>query len=327
MCYHRPMTRLAVLACAATLTAAPLFGADDPLARARQLYNQRNFAAAVQLAEQARDLPGRADAADLVAARSYLKRYRDSGASDDLTNARDRLRRLDPQKFGPLERAEYVVGLGEALFQRVRRRCMVFDAVLQSRDALAGDARRARLVGDGGRSRRSRGPRWSSRASISGSAAVDGSRRIPAAPRRLLIGGGALAGRSPGGVGRRRRDGRARLTTDNGDTLRRSRPAVLRASFPIGRERRRSRPSCCARSGSASRRAGAKIAWLKPARYLVVARRFQPSAQDFASRQLSPIPTSTVRGTLNSAAACMRSRTISAISSARPFGTSNSSSS
>jgi hypothetical protein len=137
------MTRLAVLACAATLTAAPLFGADDPLARARQLYNQRNFAAAVQLAEQARELPGRADAADLVAARSYLERYRDSGASDDLTNARDRLRRLDPQKFGPRERAEYVVGLGETLFfdNAFGAAATVFDAVLQSRDALAGDAR------------------------------------------------------------------------------------------------------------------------------------------------------------------------------------------
>jgi hypothetical protein len=137
------MMRLLVLASAAALCAAPARAADDPLARARQLYNQRNFDAAVQLAEQARLQPARADAADLVAARAYLERYRESGASDDLTNARDRLRRLDPAKFGPRERAEYVVGLGETLFfdGAFGAASTVFDAVLQSRDALPGEAR------------------------------------------------------------------------------------------------------------------------------------------------------------------------------------------
>jgi hypothetical protein len=137
------MMRLAVLIFAAAVGVKPAQGADDSLARARQLYNQRNFTAAVQLAEQARLTPARADAADLVAARAYLERYRESGASDDLTNARDRLRRLDPQKFGPRERAEYVVGLGETLFfdGAFGAAATVFDAVLQSRDALPGEAR------------------------------------------------------------------------------------------------------------------------------------------------------------------------------------------
>jgi hypothetical protein len=137
------MLRVAALGAMLLLSPGRTMAADDPLARARQLYNQRNFAAAVQLAEQARDLPGRADAADLVGARAYLERYRDSGASDDLTNARDRLRRLDPQKFGPRERAEYVVGLGETLFfdSAFGAAATVFDSALQSRDWLAGDAR------------------------------------------------------------------------------------------------------------------------------------------------------------------------------------------
>jgi hypothetical protein len=117
--------------------------ADDPLARARLLYNQRQYDAAVQAAEQARLTPARADAADLVAARAYLERFRETAASDDLTNARDRLRRLDPQKFGPRERAEYVVGLGETLFFEgaYGAAATVFDSVLHSRDALAGEAR------------------------------------------------------------------------------------------------------------------------------------------------------------------------------------------
>ena len=141
-CYHRRM-RVFVLACAVALVAAPARAADDPLVRARQLYNQRDFTAAVQLAEQVRLTSARVDAADLVAARAYLELYRESGASDDLTNARDRLRRLDPAKLGARERAEYVVGLGETLFfdSAFGAASTVFDSVLTSRDALAGEAR------------------------------------------------------------------------------------------------------------------------------------------------------------------------------------------
>src|SRR5436309_2954041 len=87
----------------------------DLLVQARLLYNQRKFQEAVSAAEQARLTPARADSADLIAARAYLESFRESGVSDDLTNARERLRRLDPQHFEPPERAEFIVGLGEAL--------------------------------------------------------------------------------------------------------------------------------------------------------------------------------------------------------------------
>ena len=121
----------------------PVLAAEDPLARARLLYNQRQFQAAVSAAEQARLTPARADAADLIAARAYLERFRESSTSDDLTNARDRLRRLNTQRLGPRERAEYVVGLGETLFfdGAFGAAATVFDAALQSRDVLAGEAR------------------------------------------------------------------------------------------------------------------------------------------------------------------------------------------
>lgn len=88
----------------------------DPLSRARQLYNEGHFEAAVEAADEARRTPGRADEADLIAARAYLERHRQSAAADDLASARDRLRRIDPQRFTPRERAELVVGLGEALY-------------------------------------------------------------------------------------------------------------------------------------------------------------------------------------------------------------------
>jgi hypothetical protein len=117
--------------------------ADDPLARARLLYNERQFEAAVNAAEQARLLPARADAADLVAARAYLERFRDSAAADDLINARERLRRIVPARFDARERVEYIVGLGETLFfdGTYGAAAKVFDSVLQSGTLLTADAR------------------------------------------------------------------------------------------------------------------------------------------------------------------------------------------
>src|SRR3989454_4178522 len=126
-----------------TVVSSRAGAADDPLARARLLYNQRQFQAAVTAAEQARRTPARADAADLVAARAYLERFRESAATDDLTNARDRLRRLDPQRLVPRERVEYIVGLGETLYfdQSFGAAAAVFESVLQSGELLAVGAR------------------------------------------------------------------------------------------------------------------------------------------------------------------------------------------
>jgi hypothetical protein len=143
MCYHRAMSRLSTATAILMMTVAPVWAADDPLLRARLLYNQRQFEAAVSAAEQARLTPAHADAADLVGARAYLERFRLSATSDDLTNARDRLRRIDPLRLGPRERVEYVVGLGETLFfdGAFGAAAAVFESVLQSREVLTGDAR------------------------------------------------------------------------------------------------------------------------------------------------------------------------------------------
>src|ERR1019366_5410775 len=92
----------------ATLAAAA--DSRDPLARARTLYNSGQFAAAIAAADQARIVAAHADSADLIAARSYLERFRGSQASDDLANARGRLARLDPQRLGGHERVEFLAG-------------------------------------------------------------------------------------------------------------------------------------------------------------------------------------------------------------------------
>jgi hypothetical protein len=125
------------------MRSAIALAADDPLARARALYNERQFEAAVSAAEQARLQPSRVNAADLVAARAYLERYRTSQASVDLTNARERLRRLNPSGFSSRERTEYIVGLGETLYfdGSYGAAAAVFDSIMQGRHDLATDAR------------------------------------------------------------------------------------------------------------------------------------------------------------------------------------------
>ena len=137
------MRRLAASAALVLLASVHTRAADDPLARARLLYNQGQFEAAINAAELARQIPSRADAADLVAARSYLERFRASDAADDLINARDRLRRIDPQRFAITERSEYVVGLGEALFFEgaFGAAADVLDPIVRNPDLLSGDAR------------------------------------------------------------------------------------------------------------------------------------------------------------------------------------------
>ena len=128
-----------VTACSAAYAA----DAPDPLSLARLLYNQRHFDAAVAAAERARLTPGLADRADLIAARAYLERYRQSAATEDLTNARARLRRLDPLKFDPRERTEFIVGLGEALYfeESFGAAADIFESVLDRADDLTAAAR------------------------------------------------------------------------------------------------------------------------------------------------------------------------------------------
>ena len=115
----------------------------DPLERARVFYNQRQYTAALTAAQEAARTPSRADSANLIAARAYLERYRESAASEDLTNARDHLRTLNTEGFSPTERVEYVIGLGETLFfdGTPGAAAAIFGAVLAGPDLLTPAAR------------------------------------------------------------------------------------------------------------------------------------------------------------------------------------------
>lgn len=125
--------------------ASPAQAADprEALARARVLYNQGQFDAAVTAAEEARTAPDLASAADLIAARAELERHRASAAPDDLVRARERLGRIDPRRFTPVERLEFVVGLGQALYfdGSTGASAVVFESVLSGPHALPPEAR------------------------------------------------------------------------------------------------------------------------------------------------------------------------------------------
>jgi hypothetical protein len=139
------MFRLSVVFGLVLGTVVPAAAADsrELLARARLLYNQRQFDDAVSVADEAGRDVERADSADLIAARAYLERFRETGASDDLTSARERLRRLQPDRFAPRERIEFIVGLGQTLYfdDAPGAAATVFESVLASDDGLPVESR------------------------------------------------------------------------------------------------------------------------------------------------------------------------------------------
>ena len=113
----RPFALL--LAATAALGAAPNPAAPpqpDTLARARLFYNQRQYEQAIAAAQKAVQLPAQADSARLVIGRAYLERFRQSANPEDLSAARDALRRTQAALLPASDRAELLVGLGEALY-------------------------------------------------------------------------------------------------------------------------------------------------------------------------------------------------------------------
>ncbi len=138
------MRLLAVLAAIVTLV-TPAFAEDgaDPLAPARQMYNERRFDEAIAAAEGVRELPGLADSADLVGARAYLERHRQTADEQDLVNAHERLRRINPEGFDDRERTEYAIGLGATLYfeDLPGAAAAAFWSLLEASQGLEGESR------------------------------------------------------------------------------------------------------------------------------------------------------------------------------------------
>jgi hypothetical protein len=94
------------------LGAAP----PNPLVRARQLYNQEQYDAAIAAAREAQTKPELADAAAVVLGRAHLERYRMSSDAADLAAARETLVSAETARLVARDRVELIVGLGELLY-------------------------------------------------------------------------------------------------------------------------------------------------------------------------------------------------------------------
>jgi len=99
-------------AAALALGASP----QDALVRARQLYNQQQYDAAIAAAAEARRLPEVADTAAIVLARAHLERFRVSGEGADLSAAREALVGVDSSRLTSRDRRDLTVGYGELLY-------------------------------------------------------------------------------------------------------------------------------------------------------------------------------------------------------------------
>jgi hypothetical protein len=86
------------------------------LAKARALYNQRQFDAAIDAASVAQKLPATADAASVVLARAHLERYRERANPDDLAAARIALGTVRVSSLDARDAIDLLMALGEALF-------------------------------------------------------------------------------------------------------------------------------------------------------------------------------------------------------------------
>ena len=108
---------LAVAAvCLASVTLAGQKPTGDPLARARQLYNEQRLDAAILAAQDARRTPATANAASVVLARAYLERFTRTRVASDLSDAREALKQVDEARLTPREQVEFLVGLGQSFY-------------------------------------------------------------------------------------------------------------------------------------------------------------------------------------------------------------------
>jgi len=104
----------AALIVAVTVTPASATRAD--LAKARALYNQRQFDGAIEAATVAQKTPATADAATVVLARAHLERYRERADPSDLSAARAALGTVRAANLDARDNIDLLMALGEALF-------------------------------------------------------------------------------------------------------------------------------------------------------------------------------------------------------------------
>lgn len=98
------------------LHATPLLADRAALAKARSLYNERQFEAAIEAATLAQRTPDTVDAATVVLARAHLERYRERADPADLAAARTALGTVRAASLDARDRVDLLMAFGEALF-------------------------------------------------------------------------------------------------------------------------------------------------------------------------------------------------------------------
>ena len=98
------------------LLGTPAAAQRAELAKARALYNQRQFDGAIEAAAVAQKQMVTADAATVVLARAHLERYRERANPEDLSAARVALGTVRVSNLDTRDHVDFLMALGEALF-------------------------------------------------------------------------------------------------------------------------------------------------------------------------------------------------------------------
>jgi hypothetical protein len=112
----RTPKNVVVLVASVLLATQAAAAVPDQLARARQLYNQRQFDAAIATAQESMRRPETAAPAAVVFARAHLERFRQNTNAADLTAAREALSKVDTVRLPVENRTELLVGWAELFY-------------------------------------------------------------------------------------------------------------------------------------------------------------------------------------------------------------------
>lgn len=141
---------LCLLACAAVQLGIPAVATAQPdrekvvkpdnLAKARSLYNEGRYEAAMEAANAAKEEPPSRPAAMLILGRAGLERFRYTADPADLAAARDALRSIDASALSPRDRTDLLIGIGEALYfdEAYRPAADLFESMLEGGELKAG---------------------------------------------------------------------------------------------------------------------------------------------------------------------------------------------
>jgi uncharacterized protein (DUF1330 family) len=112
----------------------------DNLAKARTLYNEGRYEAAIEAASAARQEAADRQAALLILGRAGLERYRYTADQADLASAREALRSIDASALSSRDRTDLLIGVGEALYfdEAYRPAADLFESMLEGTDLKAG---------------------------------------------------------------------------------------------------------------------------------------------------------------------------------------------